>query len=166
MKLYIKIENGFPVNHPALEDNLLEVFGKIPEDWAPFVRVDNPTSTNHRIVLTHSQPIYKKIGDTWYDHWEYRERTQKELDELYKPIKDYFAANPYANNFSAWVFNEAVMRYEPPFPRPSDHGYQGKFYRWSGKDNNWKLAPLPPNNGKRYYFDFDNWVNVEITDNV
>jgi hypothetical protein len=33
MKLYIETENGWVKNHPAFENNLLEAFGSIPENW-------------------------------------------------------------------------------------------------------------------------------------
>lgn len=163
MKLYIRIENGFPVNHPAIEENLLDAFnGEIPADWEPFIRVPDPTRSNNKIVLTHYEPLYVKKDGIWYDYWEYRDKTPEELEEMYRPIKERWNANPYVHNFSAWTFDDVKLMYVPPIPRPADHGLQGKFYQWSGVENNWKLAPLPPNDGKRYYFDFDNWTNVEI----
>jgi len=162
MNLYIRIENSFPVNHPATEENLLDAFGEIPSDWEPFERVDDPTRTNNKLMLLHPMPLYIKVDGVWKDDWQYREKTPEEIEQMFKPYKDAWNANPYVHNFSAWIFNENTGTYEPPFPRPADHGYQGKFYRWCGAENNWKLAPLIPKDGKNYYFDFDNWTNVEI----
>ena len=36
--LYIRIENGIPVNHPVLESNLLQLFGEIPNNYFTFKR--------------------------------------------------------------------------------------------------------------------------------
>ena len=54
--LYIQVENTLPINHPALEDNLIQVFGSVPQNWSPFVRVDTP-----------KLDVYKKF-DTSYGH--------------------------------------------------------------------------------------------------
>lgn len=161
-KLFIKVKDGLPVDHPAFEDNLLDAFGVIPPEWEPFARVPNPANGMSTKILVHPEPIYRKINGVWQDYWYVRDKTPEEIEEMYRPYKETWATIPYAHNFATWVFNTTKMRYEPPIPRPTD----GKFYRWSGKDNNWKLAPMIPNDGKNYYFDFDNWVNVEITDNV
>jgi hypothetical protein len=162
MNLYIQIENGYPINHPALEDNLVSVFGKVPDDWEPFIRVTNPCLENNALVLLQETPEYQKISGVWTDVWFTRQKTETELlaekQEKINAIKRVFVSRPYASNFAAWVFNEETEKYEPPIPRPTD----GKFYRWSGPDNNWKEAEPFPQDGKQYYFDFDNWVNVEI----
>jgi hypothetical protein len=161
-KLYIKVVDGLPVDHPALEDNLLDAFGgSIPPEWEPFIRVPDPTIANNRIVLTYPQPVYKKVDGVWQDFWYYRDKTPEELEELYRPHKELWASRPYANNFTAWVFNEAELCYEPPFPRPEDHGQDGKFYRWCGAENNWKLTQPTPIGGG-YYFDFNAWTYVKV----
>lgn len=71
LDLYIKIENGVPVTHPALKQNLLDVFGKIPENWAPFERTLIP----EHMTSFESQNIkseYTLMGDgvTWTDNWK------------------------------------------------------------------------------------------------
>lgn len=164
MKLYIQVENGQPVNHPALEENIVDAFGAVPDNWEPFVRVQNPILTDDTVVLLEPTPTYQKVDGVWTDVWYTRPKTEEEIaaekEARLAPIKSKFAANPYAHNFTAWVLNEAKGQYEPPFPKPND----GKFYRWSGPDNNWKEAEPFPQDGKKYKFDFDNWVNVEVTD--
>lgn len=166
-KFRIRVVNGLAVDHPAFEDNLIDAFGAVPPEWEPFIRIPDPTHNNHKYVLLHPQPAYRKVDGVWQDYWYYREKTAEELEALYGPAKEAWAKRPYANNFTAWVFNEQKFMYEPPIPRPTESAPPGMTYRWSGPDNNWKLAPIPPaNTGKYYYFDFDNWVNVEITDNV
>lgn len=164
LNLFIQVRDGLPINHPAYELNLLDAFGKVPDDWEPFIRVPNPAAENSSILLTHPEPVYRKIDGVWQDVWFYRDKTAEELESERQarlaPVIAQFARHPYAHNFTAWVLNEDLLRYEPPIPRPSGPG----LYRWSGPDNNWKLAEPVPRDGKQYYFDFDNWVNVEITD--
>lgn len=161
--LYIKVKNGLPINHPAFKINLMDAFGVIPDDWEPFIRVPNPVQTDNLIVLENPEPVYRKVDGVWRDVWYTRPKTTEELavekEKRLAPIRELWAKRPYASNFTAWVLNEETEKYEAPTPRPTD----GKFYRWSGPDNNWKEAEPFPQDGKRYYFDFDNWVNVEIT---
>jgi hypothetical protein len=162
MKLYIQVENGVPVNHPALEENLFQSLGYIPDNWEPFVRVPNPTSANDTLVLERPDPIYQKVDGVWTDVWLTRTKTEAEIaaekEKQIQDIKDAWSQRPYAHNFTAWVLNEEKGQYAPPIPRPTD----GKFYRWSGPNNNWREAEPFPQDGKKYTFDFDNWVNVEI----
>lgn len=161
-KFRIKVVNGIAVDHPAFEDNLLDAFGAIPPDWEPFVRVLNPTVHNRNLLLLYPEPAYRKINGVWQDYWYYREKTSEELEQekeaALKPMRDMWANRPYAHNFTTWVLNEETLKFEPPVPRPND----GKFYRWHGSSNNWREAEPIPNDGKRYTFDFDNWINVEV----
>lgn len=165
-KLFLKIVGGLPVDHPAFEDNLIDAFGEIPPEWEPFERKPSPDRNNPNLVLLHLEPAYRKIDGVWQDYWYYREKTEEELaaeeNAIFEGLRAQWAQRPYAHNFTAWVLDEQTLRFKPPIPRPTD----GKFYRWSGPDNNWKEAEPFPQDGKQYYFDFDNWVNVEITDNV
>ena len=52
MNLYIEIENGQTKNHPALEHNLIESFGVIPENWEPFIRIEKPTLDTFQILVS------------------------------------------------------------------------------------------------------------------
>jgi hypothetical protein len=160
--LYIKVENGLPVNHPAFKINLIDAFTAVPDDWEPFIRVPNPALTDNSITLTHPEPVYRKIDGVWRDVWYTRPKTEEELaaekEKQIQDIRDAWSQRPYAHNFTAWVLNEEKLQYEAPIPRPTD----GKFYRWSGPNNNWREAEPFPQDGKKYTFDFDNWVNVEI----
>jgi hypothetical protein len=160
--LYICIENGLPVNHPAFTENLIEAFGKVPDNWEPFIRILNPTLLDKRIVLTQPEPSYEKIDGVWQDVWHTRLKTAEEIaaekEQKLNSVRQLWAKNPYAHNFTAWILNEEKFAYEPPLPRPTD----GKFYRWHGPSNNWREAEPFPQDGKRYTFDFDNWVNVEV----
>jgi hypothetical protein len=160
--LYIKVENGLSVGHPAFKVNLIDAFGAIPDDWEPFIRVPNPALTDSAIVLEHNEPVYRKVDGVWRDVWYTRPKNEEELaaekEKRLDAIRGAWVKAFYASNFTAWVLNEEAERYEAPIPRPDD----GKFYRWSGPDNNWKEAEPFPQDGKRYYFDFNKWANVEM----
>lgn len=160
--LYIKVENGLPIGHPAFKENLIDAFTAVPDDWEPFIRVPNPALTDKSLTLEHPEPVYRKVDGVWQDVWFTRPKTAEELAEekqkQLNAIREMWANRPYAHNFTAWFFNEETRRFEPPFPKPEDN----KFYRWHGPSNNWKEAEPFPQDGKQYTFDFDNWVNVEI----
>jgi hypothetical protein len=138
MNLYIEIKNEQPVNHPAFEQNLIEVFGIIPDNWEPFNRIERPMCDVYQIVS--EEPVYEKINEIWTDVWTIRDMTeeekinkQKELDEASKQaVKDFWSTLPNRENFSSWVFDEEIGQYLPPIPRPTE----GDF-RWDGALNSW-----------------------------
>lgn len=156
--LYIQIVNGFPVNHPAFESNLITAFGAVPDDWKPFNRVPAPVVGLYQ-VIDPLEPTYQFLNDYWCDCWTVREMTENEISAKQQPVKDAWANRPYASNFTAWIFDVDTLSYKPPVPRPTD----GQNWRWSGAENGWKIAPPIPDNGNRYMFDFDNWTWVQVT---
>lgn len=162
MSLYIQIENGQPVNHPAFEANLIQAFGQVPSNWEPFIRVERPVPGVYE-VLDSQEASYQKVNGTWTDVWSIRPMTQAEKDAKQQAVKDAWAARDQAANWAAWVFNEATCAYEPPTPRPAPDQTkldQGIFTFWCGADNNWKDTPIRPNNESK--FDFFNWVWIQI----
>jgi hypothetical protein len=163
MHLYIKIENGQPINHPSLAENLIASFGKIPEGWEPFVRAQPPSLELYE-ALESATAIYKKVGGVWQDVWVTRPMTAEEIEEVnakqqdrMRIVRDFWGSLPDAFNFTAWVLDEATLRMVPPIPRPVE---EGKIFRWSGADNNWKEAPAQPEAGGPYKFDFAQWTWV------
>lgn len=130
MKLYIQVENGQTVNHPAFEDNLLQAFGQIPSNWEHFVRVARPVLDVYE-VLESNQPTYKKIDGVWIDVWALRPMTQDEKENKQQTIKDDWSNN----GFESWVFSEEKCLFEPPVPYPND----GKNYRWDEPTTSWLL---------------------------
>jgi hypothetical protein len=79
-------------------------------------------------------------------------KKQREIDFA----KAGWAKLPQRDNFSAWVFNENTMNYEPPIPRPTD-----REVLWSGANNGWVDRPQKPDDGKTYRIDFDTGTWVE-----
>lgn len=156
MKLYIQTENGQTVNHPAFEDNLIAAFGGVPDHWKPFVRVERPTLGVYE-TLESEQPAYQMVDGVWTDVWTVRPMTDEEIAAVHQQVIDAWALNPNAFNFTAWVLDEATLRMVPPIPRPVE---EGKIFRWSGADNNWKEAPAKPEGEGQYVFDFAQWAWV------
>lgn len=76
MQLYIKVIDGNCVNHPAYINNLIQAFGKIPNDWEPFQRTE-PVLGEYEVLVS-TKPTYQKIGDVWMDVWNIRQMTDDE----------------------------------------------------------------------------------------
>jgi hypothetical protein len=162
MNFYIETENGQVKNHPAAEENLLHVFGQIPDHWEPFVRVEPPLLGEYE---TFADPMvtYEKVNGVWTDIFHVVEMTSEEKAEIHQnkvnAYKTFWATLPQRENFTAWVFNETTIEYEPPFPKPDD----GKKYFWSGPTNSWVEKPQYPNDGKTYRLDYATGNFIEVT---
>lgn len=125
MKLYIEIENGQPKNHPAFEENLLQAFGTIPDNWVSFVRVEQPVIGVYEV---YEGATYELIGNSYNDVHHVRQMTGEE-----KTIKQNEVTVEWDNHFPSWVFNELLCSFESPVPYPQD----GKFYKWDESIINW-----------------------------
>jgi hypothetical protein len=165
MNLYIQIQNGQPVNHPAFEDNLLSAFGQIPADWEPFVRVVRPTLGVYE-VLDSEVSVYGKIDGVWTDVWALRAMTDAEKVEKQQHIQDLYKNLPYAENWSAWTLDVDICRMVPPITRPEPDQTKitaGIQTFWCGAEGGWKDTPPYPIDEKAYDFDFFAWQWVEST---
>ena len=159
MNLYIQVIDGQPVNHPAFEDNLVEVFGSIPPHWEPFVRVGKPVPTIYQ-TFDSEDSTYQKVNGVWQDVWPLRDMTDAEKTATQQAVKDAWAARPQSQNWSAWTFNETTCQYDPPIPRPvADQTKLGANIHtfWCGVENNWRDTPPHPMDDKPYKFDFIAW---------
>ena len=155
MNLYIETENGAAKNHPALESNLLQSLGEIPAHWEPFVRVDRPLCTLYQTIGNH---VYEKVDGVWTDVWTVRDMTAEEKSATQQVVKDAWATRPNAENFVAWIFDEATCTYKPPIPRPTDRPVF-----WHGATSAWVTQPAYPTDGKLYRLDFTSATWVEVT---
>lgn len=151
--LFIQIVNGQPVNNPAAESNLIAAFGSVPSDWQPFIRVEQPVVGLYK-VLDPPTSTYQMVNGSWSDVWTLRDMTPDEKASYQQEVEAAWAARPYASNFTTWAFDAPSGAYIPPVPRPMD----GQNYRWSGPDNNWKVAPSAPTDGGAYQFNFTTWT--------
>lgn len=163
MKLYIQVENGQCINHPAFEDNLRQAFGAVPANWEPFVRVERPIPGVYE-VLESEQATYQKVDGVWTDVWALRPMTDAEKTARQQAVKDAWAAREQAENWAAWVFDETTCTMQPPTPRPATDDAklaQGIYTFWCGADNGWKDTPPRPTDGA-YKFDFLAWIWVAV----
>ena len=158
MKLFIKIENGVPVNHPAYEDNLVAAFGGVPEDWELFERVEKPEPPLYK-AFDDPEFVYEKVNGVWTDVWRFRDMTDAEKTHYQDYIKLGWSKRRQLENFAAWVFDEVVCDYVPPFPKPND----GKDYFWQGVTSSWVEKPQCPDDGKMYKLNFTLGVWEEVT---
>lgn len=133
MNLVIKIENGEPVNHPILEENLRTLIpdldiDNLPEGYARFVRKPYPELDNLKMVERTNyviDPVLStQINKVWTDEYIIRDLTEEEMLEL--------------------VDNETKLRNEKmakdsnaPYPAPED----GNLYVWSSRLNQWIIKP-------------------------
>lgn len=157
MKLYIEIKDGQPINHPAFEGNLMQVFNAIPKNWEPFVRVEKPVPNVYQI-LESDEPTYQKINDTWSDVWALRDMNNEEKKAKQQSVIEQFNSRYQSSNWAAWIFDEETCSMNPPIPRPEPNETKlnsGIMTFWCGAENNWKDTPIQPEGN--FSFDFLNW---------
>ena len=159
MNLYIEIENYTPKNHPAFEDNLIQAFGAIPDNWEQFVRVEQPTPKTYE-VFDSQYPTYAKVNGIWTDVWILREMTNEEKLAKQQAVRDEFFDREQSENWAAWVLDEETCTMQPPIPKPEPDPVKleaGILTTWCGVENGWKDTPPRPFDDKQYKFDFVNW---------
>lgn len=172
MNLYIRIKDGQPFEHPIFEDNFRQAFpdvdtNNLPPEFAKFERVERPVLGEYEVMASETS-TYELIDGVYKDVWHKRDMTAEEKEAKrqasIKVMQAVWAARPQAENWSAWVFNEEVLIFEPPIPRPAEDQAKtnaGIFTLWCGADNNWKDTPAKPVG--KYKFDFLAWQWVEVT---
>jgi len=130
MNLFIQVENNQVINHPAVEENLMQVFGTIPANWEPFMRVSRPIPDVYQ-VLESDNPTYEKINDVWADVWAIRDMTSEEKIARQNEAKSIWMASGMYH--PSWIFEEETCTYIPPVPYPMD----GKQYVWDENTISW-----------------------------
>ena len=90
MQMFIRIENGQPVDHPIMGDNFRRAFPHIDPnnpgpEFAKFIRVGRNEVGKYKVVL--SGPTYAWVGDTVQDVWETRDMTPEEMAEVDQPLE-------------------------------------------------------------------------------
>lgn len=171
MELYIRIKDGQPFEHPIFGDNFRQAFpdidvNNLPPEFARFERVEPPVLGEHEMLVSET-PTYELVDGVYKDVWQKRDMTAEEREAKrqadIKAFQNAWATRPQAENWSAWVFNEEAIKYEPPFPRPERDQIKtdaGIFTYWCGAENNWKDTPVRPEG--QYMFDFLAWQWVAI----
>jgi len=135
MNLYIQVQDGQPVNHPALVDHLYGAFGGVPDDWKPFIRVERPVVGVYEVYV---DTTYEQVGDYYVDVHNVRPMTDEEKAAM---IAEATANLPGAN----WTLDTETLR--PVRPLMPTTGGPWKFDMMTAKD--WVIATEPP---------FPSWV--------
>lgn len=131
MELYIEIdENGNPVNHPILKENLDDApeSYKAGKTFVPFTRVDRPVEGVYQ-VNEHSYSVAADRSSA-SDDWVVREMTDDERINKQNNIKLSWRQD---GGFPSWTFDEALGIHVPPVSYPSD----GNDYLWDEVTTTW-----------------------------
>ena len=131
MKLYIRIVDGSPVEHPILEETLKLAYPRYNiEDPAygflPFVRVPPPIL---RVYETYDTS-YELIDGAYRDVHTVRDMAPLEKATKQQQVKDAWANS---HNFASWTFDETTCSYVPPVTYPTD----GAQYQWDEASTSW-----------------------------
>jgi hypothetical protein len=133
MALFIQIENGQPVNHPVYDFNLIQAYGQIPQSWAMFNRIEQPTDliTNvfQQAVNTYGLSF---DGVTWEDKWAVVEMTDAEKTALIAERQ----ANPPGPNVT---LDTSTLEWKPNSTKPDD----GNKYYWDWSTGTWVIFTPP-----------------------
>jgi hypothetical protein len=126
MKLYIETENNQIKNHPAFEENLIQAFGLIPNNWVLFERIEQPIFNVYQL---YEGVTYEWLDGIVKDVHHVRNMTNEEKLAKQNEIKESW------NNdgFKSWVFDEATCSFEAPIKYPND----GLNYYWDEVTTSW-----------------------------
>jgi len=85
MNLYIKVQDGYTVDHPHLESNLSQIIEEfdsdnLPDGWAKFIRVLNPHNEQllYNEFVSHSYE-FDSANNAWTDTWTVETMTEEAL---------------------------------------------------------------------------------------
>lgn len=132
MNLVIQVENGEPINHPILLENLLQAFPDLdPNNLPPkYVRFERIPMPNMGPYIKGYECRYELVDGIYKDVWYADEMSAQEKLDLQEAVKTTWAEN---FNFASWTFNEETCRYDPPVPYPTD----GANYTWDEATLSW-----------------------------
>lgn len=119
MKLFIRIKDGLPFEHPIFEDNFKTAFPKIdinnlPSDFALFERIEQPSLGAYE--------VYEGVTYEWFDGvvkdvHHVRQMTTEEKTEKQEAYKQFWNEKW---GYASWTFNEEKCVFDPPIPYPED----------------------------------------------
>lgn len=136
MELYIRLQNGQPVDHPIIGDNFRQAFPDVDvnnlPDWvARFERVEKPMIGIYEV---YGGVTYEWSNEIVKDVHNIRPMNEEEKLQKQAEVKEQWAQNP---GWISWVFNEENCSFAPPIPYPND----GTKYFWDESTISWKLLP-------------------------
>ena len=83
MRLFIRIKDGQPFEHPIMEDNFKQAFPHIDIDNLPaeFMNYEYAPYTSAVSILKKLVYIYEIVGDVVKTKWTIVDKTEEELNE-------------------------------------------------------------------------------------
>lgn len=131
MKLYIRLKNGAPFEHPITEHNLLQSFPHIDLNNLPeYISIFEKTDPHITKVYETADLIYSVENNVVKERWSIRSMTDQEKKEKQDLVKKlWISLHPN----SQCVFDEETCSFVPPISYPSD----GRTYEWSDETSSW-----------------------------
>lgn len=134
MRLFIRLQDGQPVDHPITEDNFVMAYPNVDinnlPDWvANFERIQLGVPGVYEVYVGSH---YEFDNDVVKDVHVFRDMTTAEKTTKQDEVKADWAQN----GFPSWVFNEETCAFNPPIPYPDD----GQKYRWDEETTSWILV--------------------------
>lgn len=131
MKMFIRIQDGAPFEHPLVLENMRQLFPDhdletAPEGFALFERVNRPNVGAYEV---YEGVTYALENGLYKDVHSVRDMTDAEKTAKQEEVK----ANWAIHGLASWVFNEARCEFEAPTAYPDD----GKRYRWDEATTAW-----------------------------
>ena len=146
--LYIQIENGIPISHPVIEENLKMFFPDLdpnnpPEGFCRFVKSPVPEPGTNEIIDSVSYELSNYYTDlygvkTYVDIYHMKDISLYDKSEIVDRFKE------LSPQQADWVFDYATDSLVPPIPKPDD----GEEYVWM-----YPNETVGENQGK--------WINVK-----
>lgn len=133
MKLYIQVQDGRPVGHPATEENLREAFPGINLDdpacgFEEFRRVPPPPCGLHHVL---EDMVYMKVGGVYIDVYPIRNMTPSELAEWKARARKQWIDDGQP---ASWTLDEQTLQFVPPVPMPND---RTRLWAWDEPSLSW-----------------------------
>ena len=152
MDLFIRIENGSPVDHPITLENLQMVYpgfdpANPPENFMPFVKLGVPYRDFFEV---YEGVTYIMESNYVTETHHVRPMTSEEKQNYINDLKQQFIEN---GGDEDWYFDENLLTFVPSVPYPTD----GQKYMWDKDNNIWIL-----DNREITYPDLSEEANVVI----
>lgn len=135
MRLFIKIKDGKPFEHPILESNFKQAYpdidlNNLPHDFMEFVRVEKPSIGPYQV---YEGVTYKLNANYVEDVHLVREMTESEKTQKKSQV---IADWQSGNSFKSWIFDETLCGYVPPIPMPEP--IDGFIWVWNESKGDWQ----------------------------
>ena len=139
MKLYIKLQDGKPIDHPITHDNFIQAFPNIDtnnltEEFIEFVRVLHPNNLD--IYEIYEGVHYEIIDGVCTDVHTVRTMTDAERTTKQNQVKQNWAEN---GGYPSWIFDERTCSFQSPLGSPPP---DGKTYNWDEDTVSWVEASI------------------------